>query len=105
MIMYIMNQKRDIIVNFAQCAEVYISSDLCIKARPSGLDTIYFLGTYHTKEIAGAVLNDLIVHAQTSKTYFMPDDKRALILARSMIDGSPNKFAANGKKTVRRGGS
>jgi hypothetical protein len=56
--MYIMNQKRDIIVNFSQCAEIFINSDSCIKARPSGIDNVYFLGTYPTKEVAQAVLND-----------------------------------------------
>ena len=103
--MYIMNQKRDIIVNFFQCAEVFISSDLCIKARPSGIDSVYYLGNYPTRTVAQAVLNDLFTHAQANKTYYMPDDDRALIIARSAIDDSPNKFSSNGKKTVRRGGS
>lgn len=103
--MYIMNQKRDMIVNFSQCAEIFINSDLCIKARPSGIDNVYFLGTYPTKAVAQAVLNDLFVHALANKTYYMPDDDRALIVARSATDDSPNKFSSNGKKTVRRGGS
>lgn len=93
-----MNQKRDIIVNFSQCAEIFINSESCIKARPSGIDNVYFLGTYPTKEVAQAVLNDLFTHALANKTYYMPDDDRALIIARSAIDGSPDK-------TVRRGGS
>ena len=103
--MYIMNQKRDIIVNFSQCAEIFINSDSCIKARPSGIDNVYFLGTYPTKEVAQAVLNDLFVHARADKTYYMPDDDRALIIARATICDSPDKFSSNGKKTVRRGGS
>ena len=103
--MYIMNQKHDMIANFSQCAEIFISSDSCIKARPSGVDSVYFLGTYPTKEVAQAVLNDLFIHALTSKTYYMPDDERALIIARAAIDNRPDKFSSNGKKTVRRGGS
>lgn len=103
--MYIMNQKRDIIVNFSQCAEIFINSESCIKARPSGIDNVYFLGTYPTKEVAQAVLNDLFVHSLSSKTYYMPDDERALIIARAATNDRPDKFSSNGKKTVRRGGS
>ena len=35
----------------------------------------------------------------------MPNDQRALVLARGMSDERPEKFAGNGKKSVRRGGS
>lgn len=39
------------------------------------------------------------------KIYQMPNDQRALVLARGMSDERPEKFAGNGKKPVRRGGS
>lgn len=95
--MYIMNQKRDIIVNFSQCAEIFINSDSCIKARPSGIDNVIFRDLSH-QEVAQAVLNDLFVHARADKTYYMPDDDRALIIARATICDSPDKFSSNGRK-------
>lgn len=35
----------------------------------------------------------------------MPNDQRARVLVRGMSDERPEKFAGNGKKPVRRGGS
>ena len=61
--------------------------------------------SYETAEIARAVLNDLHIHVATGCTYQMPNDQRALVLARGMSDERPEKFAGNGKKPVRRGGS
>ena len=103
--MYIMGKRRDIVVNSSQCVEIYISSESAIKARPIGMDAVFFLGDYSTGTVAQAVLNDLMVHIPATQVYSMPDDDRALILARGMSDDKPDKFAANGKKTVRRGGS
>lgn len=57
------------------------------------------------KKIARAVLNDLYMHIPTGCIYQMPNDQRALVLARGMGDERPEKFAGNGKKPVRRGGS
>ena len=51
------------------------------------------------------MLNDLYIHIATGCTYQMPNDKRAQVLARGMSDERPDKFAGNGKKAVRRGGS
>ena len=47
----------------------------------------------------------LLIHVATGCTYQMPNDQRALVLARGMSDERPEKFAGNGKKPVRRGGS
>lgn len=66
---------------------------------------VYRLGQYETAEIARAVLNDLYMHISTGCVYQMPNDQRALVLARGMSDERPDKFAGNGKKSVRRGGS
>lgn len=87
--MYVMNKKWDSITNIAQCTSVYVSSEHEIKAVPTGGGAVYRLGQYETAEIARAVLND----------------QRALVLARGMSDERPDKFAGNGKKSVRRGGS
>lgn len=103
--MYIMGKRRDIVINSSQCVEIYISSESVIKARPNGMDAVFFLGDYSAGTVAQAVLNDLMVHIPTSQVYSMPDDDRALILARGFADEAPNKFAGNGKKTIRRGGS
>ena len=61
-------------------------------------------GVIH-EEIARADLNDLYMHISTGCVYQMPNDQRALVLARGMSDERPDKFAGNGKKSVRRGGS
>lgn len=45
------------------------------------------------------------MHISTGCVYQMPNDQRALVLARGMSDERPEKFAGNGKKPVRRGGS
>lgn len=45
------------------------------------------------------------MHISTGCIYQMPNDQRALVLARGMSDERPEKFAGNGKKPVRRGGS
>lgn len=87
--MYVMNKKWDSITNIAQCTSVYVSPEHEIKAVPTGGGAVYRLGQYETAEIARAVLND----------------QRALVLARGMSDERPDKFAGNGKKSVRRGGS
>lgn len=103
--MYIMGKRRDVVINSSQCVEIFISSEAVIKVRPIGMEGIFFLGEYPTATVAQAVLNDLLIHIPITEVYQMPDDDRALVLSRSMSDDKPNKFAANGKKTVRRGGS
>ena len=103
--MYVMNKKWDSITNIAQCTSVYVSPEHEIKAVPTGGGNVYRLGQYETAEIARAVLNDLYMHISTGCVYQMPNDQRALVLARGMSDERPDKFAGNGKKSVRRGGS
>lgn len=64
----------------------------------TGGGAVYRLGQYETAEIARAVLNDLYMHIPTGCIYQMPNDQRALVLARGMSDERPEKFAGNGKK-------
>lgn len=103
--MYVMNKKWDSVTNIAQCTSVYVSPEHEIKAVPTGGGAVYRLGQYETAEIARAVLNDLYIHIATGCTYQMPNDQRARVLVRGMSDERPEKFAGNGKKPVRRGGS
>lgn len=103
--MYVMNKKRDSLANISQCTNVYVNSEFEVRAYSSTYSTCLNLGKYETWGIACAVLNDLFAHARTDMCYQMPDDERARILARGMEDKNPDKFAGNGKKTVRRGGS
>lgn len=93
------------ITNIAQCTSVYVSPEHEIKAVPTGGGNVYRLGQYETAEIARAVLNDLYMHIPTGCIYQMPNDQRARVLVRGMSDERPEKFAGNGKKPVRRGGS
>lgn len=102
---YVMNKKWDSITNIAQCTSVYVSPEHEIKAVPTGGGNVYRLGQYETAEIARAVLNDLYMHIPTGCIYQMPNDQRARVLVRGMSDERPEKFAGNGKKPVRRGGS
>lgn len=46
-----------------------------------------------------------LVKPFTIGIYQMPNDQRARVLVRGMSDERPEKFAGNGKKPVRRGGS
>ncbi len=103
--MYVMNKKHDSVVNVDSCSSVYVSPECEIKAVPTGGGNVYRLGQYETFVIAKAVLNDLFVYSLSGKSYQMPDDKRALVLFRGLDEEKPEKFAGNGKKTVRRGGS
>ena len=103
--MYVMNKKWDSVTNIAQCTSVYVSPEHEIKAVPTGGGAVYRLGQYETAEIACAVLNDLYMHIPTGCIYQMPNDQRARVLVRGMSDKRPEKFAGNGKKSVRRGGS
>lgn len=103
--MYVMNKKWDSVTNIAQCTSVYVSPEHEIKVVPTGGGAVYRLGQYETAEIARAVLNDLYIHIATGCTYQMPNDQRARVLVRGMSDERPEKFAGNGKKPVRRGGS
>lgn len=98
-------QKMGLHHDIAQCTSVYVSPEHEIKAVPTGGGNVYRLGQYETAEIARAVLNDLYMHISTGCVYQMPNDQRALVLARGMSDERPDKFAGNGKKSVRRGGS
>ena len=91
--MYVMNKKWDSITNIAQCTSVYVSPEHEIKAVPTGGGAVYRLGQYETAEIARAVLNDLYMHISTGCVYQMPNDQRALVLARGMSDERPDKFA------------
>lgn len=61
--------------------------------------------TPYTLDMKLDIYNDLYIHVATGCTYQMPNDQRALVLARGMSDERPEKFAGNGKKPVRRGGS
>lgn len=91
--------------HYTECSTVYIGPEHEVKAVLTGGGAVYRLGQYETAEIARAVLNDLYIHIATGCTYQMPNDKRAQVLARGMSDERPDKFAGNGKKAVRRGGS
>ena len=91
--MYVMNKKWDSITNIAQCTSVYVGPEHEIKAVPTGGGNVYRLGQYETAEIARAVLNDLYMHISTGCVYQMPNDQRALVLARGMSDERPDKFA------------
>ena len=82
--MYVMNKKWDSITNIAQCTSVYVSPEHEIKAVPTGGGAVYRLGQYETAEIARAVLNDLYMHISTGCVYQMPNDQRALVLAREV---------------------
>lgn len=63
------------------------------------------LGAYNTDEQCRAVLKVLLQGIELDKTVFrMPDDEEAARLAEAE-NKRPKERAADGKKTVRRGGS
>lgn len=103
--MYILTKKQDSLINVSLCTSIYVSPENEIKAVPAGGGAVYRMGQYATESLAVAVLSDVYVHIPTAEVYQMPDDDRALILSRGRDDDKPDKYAKNGKKTVRRGGS
>ena len=102
--LYILNKKGDCFVLLSHCFELYVSCTNAIRAI-SVSGTAIILGEYSNYNLARAALRDLLAHAPAGGTYQLPDDDRAQVLLRASCSDSPEKFAGNGKKPVRRGGS
>lgn len=102
--LFICGKYGDCFIQISHCFEFYVTEKNSIRAVPDSGSSIT-LGEYSSYELACVVLNDLLTHAPIGGIYRMPDDERAQLLLRSSRPISPGKFASNGKKPVRRGGS
>lgn len=106
--MYIINKTRDSIINAARATAIYIGEDrTTVKAICGNADKMYRLGAYKTREYAEIALREISkALARTDiSCCVMPDDSYVESLARELLSDKSGKFAANGKKTKRRGGS
>lgn len=105
--MFVLTKIRDTIVNLDKAASIYVGSDgRTIKAIMSETDKMYKLGIYQSEAESKAALEELFLALKTGqRDYRMPDDRQIIALLQSKGEERPMKFAANGKKPVRRGGS
>lgn len=102
---YVLNKNRDSFITAEHYSCFFVGSDCGIKATETNGGKVIRLGEYRGMEVAQAVMADLLTHAATGGVYRMPDDERAQTLVRTAAPAAPDKFAANGKKPTRRGGS
>lgn len=104
--LYVLSQDGTSAINLSQFEYVYIGEDNRIKA-VNGQKMIR-LGDYKSRDGAKFALATMLYYAGKNPGagwyQMMRGDAAAehVVLAR---DPAPNKFAANGKKPVRRGGS
>jgi hypothetical protein len=104
--MFIVNKERDSMINTAMVTALYIGADRSIKAVCGNNDKMYRLGAYST-DLETKVAFESLITGMSSKqdVYIMPDDRRTQELCRNQYSDSYDKFAGNGKKPTRRGGS
>lgn len=102
----IVNQKCDQIVNLAQISHIYVGEDNTIKAVVAEGQKMLRLGAYPDYDCATQALHD-ILNALFKGAEIAPLPAAETVEARVVRsrDPAPNKFAGNGKKAVRRGGS
>ena len=104
--MLIMNKNRDSIINMETTDCIYIGADNhTIKAIVGSNGKMYNLGLYQTDDAAKIALEMLANAFKPDTMFFMPDDDAVDKVVRTRTVERPEKFAGNGKKPVRRGGS
>lgn len=104
--LYVLSQSGDSAVNLSQFEYVYVGDDNKIKA-VSGQRVIR-LGDYKSRDGAKFALVTMLYYASRNPGAGWYQMMRSSDAEDHVIcdrDPAPNKFAANGKKPVRRGGS
>ena len=103
--MFVVSKKRDSIINIDKMECIYVGDDMAVKAISDNTAKMYRVGLYPTRDAAEIAL-DMLMNALGSKSVFqMPDDAAIDREIRRRYEERPDKFAGNGKKPVRRGGS
>ena len=104
--MLIMNKDKDSIINTESMDCIYIGADnRTIKAIVGPNGKMYNMGLYQTPDAAKVALEMLANAFKPDTTFFMPGDDAVDKVIRARTVERPDKFAGNGKKPVRRGGS
>ena len=104
--LYILNQGGDSAINLSQFEYVYIGTDNKIKAVCG--QRVIRLGDYDSFDSAKHALSMMLHYSGNNPGagwYQMMGSDEATESVIRTRDPAPNKFARNGKKTVRRGGS
>ena len=103
--MFVVSKKRDSIINTDNTECIYVGEDMTIKAVAGSTAKMYRVGLYQSRDAAVIAL-EMLTNAMSSKSvFFMPDDETIDREIRRRYAERPDKFAGNGKKPVRRGGS
>lgn len=103
---FIVSKNRDSMISTESTDCIYIGDDMTIKAIVGSTAKMYRLGLYPIRD-AAMIAFDMIASAMGTKkdVFFMPGDDTIDREIRRRCSEHPDKFAANGKKPVRRGGS
>ncbi len=102
---FVLNQKADMLLNVERCSYLYVGEDNCVKAIMDGAKMVR-VGTYTDYDCACAALEDVAARIKSGdKLCRFAASEAMLTKVVNSRDPARDKFAANGKKTVRRGGS
>lgn len=104
--LYVLSQSGDSAVNLGRFEYVYVGDDNKIKAVCG--QRVIRLGDYASRDGAKAALGSMLYYASRNPGAGWYQMMRSSDAENHVIrdrDPAPNKFAANGKKPVRRGGS
>lgn len=102
----IINQSGDMMLNLAQCHYLYVGEDNTVKAIVAEGQRMVRMGSYPDYACACTALARVTdqLRGGSSICRFAPADEILKQVVQTR-DPAPNKFAANGKKPTRRGGS
>ena len=102
---FVLNQKADILLNVERCSYLYVGEDNCVKAIMDGAKMVR-VDTYTDYDCACAALEDVAARIKSGDTLCRFAASEAMLTkVVNSRDPARDKFAANGKKPVRRGGS
>lgn len=101
--MWILSKDKRCMVNSDTVDSIYIVTT-GIRVRFARANKDLTIGEYENSQIARFVLSSLHDAMRLGKGFKMPDDEYAKALF-SVVNTTEKERAANGKKTVRRGGS
>ncbi len=105
--MFIINKTKDSIINAELSGCIYVGEDRhTVKAVVGEQSKMYRLGLYSSEDGAKIALEKLMTAIGEAKRMFaMPDDDEIEREIRHRSSRYPDKFASDGKKPVRHGGS
>ena len=103
--MFVYAQDKRSIVNLDKATFIYAADNCNLRVLVGNSDKMYTLGRYQTSAEAEIALEELAQSMGKSEIFMVPSSEHCLQVMRHRTQERPDKFATNGKKTVRRGGS